>query len=446
MDDHLFEDLNASLDTFLIVWPKRMGEAGYLAHTTANRHDCVASFRGMLESIRCMLPDQGVPRFASMLKEAQANAPFLLQNARNHRLRGITGEMYLGCFKTLIHSLEDTVLTLKYSAEEKLNVILKIRLACDVLETLFIDDWERSSAHEMTEQLQEVNRLLTLKKNRYENIFRSTSDLVILTDHNGVISEINPAAKYFFATENLQIKHFWEFLSIDCCHMDQLLDDYPIDETHEVTSRVSGHVFNLRIVPLSRVSLATLGYMLILNDITLFVNYRQELEQKVHERTAELILSQDLLRHEKLQTDEMNVTLRNVMKSIESDRCKQEQSITSKIRSQMLPALEKVRLETSSGIRANLIDQIEQQLTALTSDTNLELDANRLKLSKTETRICDFIQAGYSSNEISEAMNLAFDTIRTHRKNIRKKLGLQGKDINLFSYLTSRNHPSPEDK
>ncbi len=135
----------------------------------------------------------------------------------------------------------------------------------------------------------------------------------------------------------------------------------------------------------------------------------------------------------------MNVTLRNVMKSIESDRCDLEQNISLKIRSHLLPALDKVRHESEAGIRASFLDLIQEQMIALTSGFNSELDANLLKLSKTEIRICGFIQAGCSSKEISEALNLAFDTIRTHRKNIRKKLGLQGRDVNLHSYLANRN-------
>ncbi|BCR03166.1 hypothetical protein DESUT3_02350 [Desulfuromonas versatilis] len=438
MSETLLEQLNANLETFLTTWTDHMREAGYLAHTTAKRQDCIESFRGVLESIRRLASQGGVPAFAPMLKHSEHGVRYMLQSARNHRLRGITEGMYLGCFKTLIHSLEEMVLTLELSADAKLEAVLKIRRVCDVLETVFVGDWEQALAHDMTAQLQEVNRQLTLKKNRYENIFRSTSDLVLLTDELGLISEANPETEKYVSSEQLLGRPFWGFLQLDCRDMAQVLEALPVDEPHEVRSRDGRHVFILRLVPLSKVSLAAQGYMLILSDITLLVNHRRELERRVEQRTAALSRSQDLLRREKAQTDEMNVTLRNVMKSIESDRRDLEQNISRKISSHLLPALDKIRQEPAAGVRASYLDLIREQLISLTSGFDAELDAGMLKLSRTELSICRFIQAGCSSKEISEAMNLAFDTIRTHRKNIRRKLGLQGKDINLHSFLASR--------
>ncbi len=81
--------------------------------------------------------------------------------------------------------------------------------------------------------------------------------------------------------------------------MAEILEKHPDNEGFEVTSRTGDLVFRLHIVPLCKVSLATQGYMLILNDITLLADYRRELERRVNERTAELTLSQDLLRKEK---------------------------------------------------------------------------------------------------------------------------------------------------
>jgi len=154
MHKDLLNELNNSLEHFLLIWTENMGEAGYLVHTTAKREDCIESFRGVIESIRRFVPDDGVPNFAPMLKQGEKGARFMLESARKHRLRGVTAGMYLGCFKTLVHSLEDILLTLDFPAEDRLKTLLAIRRVSDVLEVLFIDDWERSSVHDLTEQLQ----------------------------------------------------------------------------------------------------------------------------------------------------------------------------------------------------------------------------------------------------------------------------------------------------
>jgi DNA-binding NarL/FixJ family response regulator len=43
-------------------------------------------------------------------------------------------------------------------------------------------------------------------------------------------------------------------------------------------------------------------------------------------------------------------------------------------------------------------------------------------------------------------MNLAFETVQTHRKNIRRKLGLRGKNVNLHSFLIGRRSLSAEER
>ena len=54
--------------------------------------------------------------------------------------------------------------------------------------------------------------------------------------------------------------------------------------------------------------------------------------------------------------------------------------------------------------------------------------------------ICKYIQTGYSSKEIAEAMNVSFETIQVHRRNIRKKLGLRGRRTNLYAYLSAKQY------
>jgi PAS domain S-box-containing protein len=141
---------------------------------------------------------------------------------------------------------------------------------------------------------------------------------------------------------------------------------------------------------------------------------------------------------EKTQVEEMNVTLRNVMKSIDEERHQFERKIARKIRTDLLPALEKVRYEGTAAVRSSYLDLIREQLVGLTKGFETELDAGLLKLSRTEIAICRFIQAGSTTKEICDALNLAFETVQTHRKNIRRKLGLKGKNVNLHAFLASR--------
>ncbi len=154
--------------------------------------------------------------------------------------------------------------------------------------------------------------------------------------------------------------------------------------------------------------------------------------------TTEEKALENRLRQEKQQTEEMNLTLKNVLRSIEGDRRDFENRISSKIGTAIMPMLEKICKEAQPSVRRSYLNLLGDQLIALTSGFDTELDAGLLKLSRTEIEVCRLIQGGFSSKEIGDAMNLSFETVQTHRKNIRKKLNLNGKNINLHAYLASR--------
>lgn len=56
-------------------------------------------------------------------------------------------------------------------------------------------------------------------------------------------------------------------------------------------------------------------------------------------------------------------------------------------------------------------------------------------LSKREIRIMAMIKIGMTTEEIAVRLNIASDTVKTHRRNIRKKLELTGNKRNLNAYL-----------
>ncbi|NCC23654.1 MAG: PAS and helix-turn-helix domain-containing protein [Deltaproteobacteria bacterium] len=58
-----------------------------------------------------------------------------------------------------------------------------------------------------------------------------------------------------------------------------------------------------------------------------------------------------------------------------------------------------------------------------------------LRLTPTEQDICRLILQGATTREVAEVTHSAFETIQTHRKNIRRKLGLRGRKSSLQSFL-----------
>lgn len=144
------------------------------------------------------------------------------------------------------------------------------------------------------------------------------------------------------------------------------------------------------------------------------------------------------LRREKTSRREIYVTMRNLMKAFDREKTGAEKTIAYKIETILLPALDKIKQEPSVDLRNTFLEILRKQMIGLTKGFGVELDARFLMLTRTEMRICKLIRSGYSSKEIAEALNISFETIQTHRKNIRKKLGVRGRKVNLYSLLSSK--------
>ena len=56
-------------------------------------------------------------------------------------------------------------------------------------------------------------------------------------------------------------------------------------------------------------------------------------------------------------------------------------------------------------------------------------------LSATELRLALMIKKDFTSEQIAGLLHMSPHTIKTHRRNIRKKLGLHNSKVNLSSYL-----------
>ena len=147
---------------------------------------------------------------------------------------------------------------------------------------------------------------------------------------------------------------------------------------------------------------------------------------------------QDLLSQERNHRREMYITLRNLMKAFEKEKKSIEGGIAHKIETVLLPALEKIRTETDAEIRTSFLNFMREQLIGLTKGFSKELDGRFLRLTRTEMRVCHLIQEGHSAKEIAGLMNLSLETVQTHRRNIRKKLGLSRRKVNLQVYLSTK--------
>ncbi len=151
---------------------------------------------------------------------------------------------------------------------------------------------------------------------------------------------------------------------------------------------------------------------------------------------AELLAHQAKL--EQLNEDllDTNKALSVLAQNIERTREETERRMVLKIRSLILPIIEKLRqdknLEMYEPQFAMLVGYIEDLTSGLA--TNFQLTTS---LSFSELRIASMIRNGMTSEEIARQLHIALDTVKTHRRNIRRKLNITGTAKNLRTYLGS---------
>jgi DNA-binding CsgD family transcriptional regulator len=84
-----------------------------------------------------------------------------------------------------------------------------------------------------------------------------------------------------------------------------------------------------------------------------------------------------------------------------------------------------------------LLSIMESNIKEIVSPFTRNISLKYLNLTPTEIRIANLIRHGSSTKKIAELMNASPRTIETHRKNIRRKIGLDSKRANLRSHLLS---------
>jgi DNA-binding CsgD family transcriptional regulator len=150
----------------------------------------------------------------------------------------------------------------------------------------------------------------------------------------------------------------------------------------------------------------------------------------VKERTRELkIKTQNL--------EETNVAMKVLLKKREEDRKDIEYNILSNVKKLIDPYFDKIRKTKLDSRQKAFLNILESNLQEITSPFSRKISIRELNLTPTEIQVSNMIRHGNSSKEIAEIMNISKRTVDAHRRNIRKKIGLDQKRANLRSYLLS---------
>jgi len=135
------------------------------------------------------------------------------------------------------------------------------------------------------------------------------------------------------------------------------------------------------------------------------------------------------------EIDDVNVTLKVLLKKMEKDKLSVEQNIANKIEKLIHPYLEKLHQSDLKLEQRIVLDMLTANFNDLTTHFTPEVSSLMNKLTPTEFRVANFVKHGKTTKEMAEVMCLSPGTISIHRKNIRKKLNISQQKINLQAFL-----------
>jgi PAS domain S-box-containing protein len=135
--------------------------------------------------------------------------------------------------------------------------------------------------------------------------------------------------------------------------------------------------------------------------------------------------------------EELNTTLKVLLKRRERDKSMFEENVLINIKELVMTYLEKLKRSRLSNRQRTYLNILESNLKDIASPFARNLSLNLWDLTHKEIEVANLVKYGMSTKEIAALFNLSIRTIESHRKSIRKKLGITKKKSNLRAYLLS---------
>ncbi|SLM30639.1 hypothetical protein MTBBW1_2360022 [Desulfamplus magnetovallimortis] len=132
---------------------------------------------------------------------------------------------------------------------------------------------------------------------------------------------------------------------------------------------------------------------------------------------------------------ETNKAIATLIRKYEKISHQKEHDIAIRIEQGILPMLVSLRGEAKPNDTLALeLDMVIAQVKSLVRELNHGPDGLN-ELTPTEMKVAVLIRDGETSQQIAERLYISESTVKTHRKNIRNKLNIRQKKMNLSEHL-----------
>ncbi len=177
------------------------------------------------------------------------------------------------------------------------------------------------------------------------------------------------------------------------------------------------------------------GFTGIDRDVTARIQ-SQEALQKAYDGLKKQTIDLEI---KKKSLEELNTAMRVLLKKRDADKAKIEKYVLTNVKKLIEPYFEKIKKTRLNNQQRALFRIVESNLNEIISSFTHAVSLKHFNLTPTEIQIAKKIRYGDTTKMIAAFMNVSPRTVETHRKNIRRKIGLGGKKANLRSHLLSIN-------
>ena len=132
-----------------------------------------------------------------------------------------------------------------------------------------------------------------------------------------------------------------------------------------------------------------------------------------------------------------NTALRVLLKQVNESKTDMESKVLDNFARLVDPYLDSLETDLANTRKLEYVKVIQKNIKTITSAFSQKLSSSYLGLSPREIQVADLVRHGRTNKESSGILNISINAVEFHRNNLRRKLGIQNKKVNLRTYLLS---------
>ena len=287
----------------------------------------------------------------------------------------------------------------------------------------------RGICRDVTERIN-ANKALRESEATARAMLNAPIDIMLLSDLDGTIIDINESGAENFETSRNELigVSMVDLFPPEVAERRKALMEKVrhSNKPERFMDERNGRWFDQQIYPI----LDTHGEVVKLAVYVREITEMKQTEDELREREKEL-------KNKTKNLEEINTALKVLLQKREEDKIEIEEKILSNVREFIEPYLEKLKNSELTERQKIYADILESNLNDIISPFMSRLSSKYLKLTPTEIQIANLVRQGRRTKDIADLLNLSTRTVKFHRENIRKKIGIKNNKANLRSHLLS---------